>query len=225
MKETRNGVSFLLANMATKYNSKPIYWNKAKTFLIKIDPILKQVITSTHNKYYLTRNCSSFKTLINAIIGQQISVAAASSISKKIHKKIKKITPDRIYNINNSVLKKCGLSRQKINYIKELSNIFVHRPSYFYKLPRLNDQQIIDRLSNIKGIGEWTAQMYLIFQLNRPNVVPLGDLGFVNSMTRLYKVKKTTPNNILKITNTWSPYKTVAVWYIWRIIDTDVVQY
>ena len=67
--------------------------------------------------------------------------------------------------------------------------------------------------------------MYLIFQLNRPNVVPLGDLGFVNSMARLYKVKKPTPNNILKITNTWSPYKTVAVWYIWRIIDADVVQY
>jgi len=74
--------------MAIKYNSKPIYWNKAKSFLIKADPVLKQVITNTHSKYYLTRNCSSFKTLINAIIGQQISVAAASSISKKIHKKI-----------------------------------------------------------------------------------------------------------------------------------------
>ena len=211
--------------MATKYNSKPIYWNKAKNFLTKVDPILKQAIINTSNKHYLTRNCSSFKTLVNAIIGQQISVAAASSISKKIHQNIKRISPYNICNTNNNVLKKCGLSRQKIHYIKELSDIFVHQPSYFYQLPQLNDQQVIEKLSNLKGIGEWTAQMYLIFQLNRPNILPLGDLGFINSMIRLYKIKKPITKNILKITKTWNPYKTVAVWYIWRIIDADVVQY
>tara|TARA_B100001996_G_scaffold113666_1_gene86011 strand:- start:42 stop:677 length:636 start_codon:yes stop_codon:yes gene_type:complete len=211
--------------MAIKYNSKPIYWNKAKKFLIKTDPVIKQVIINTSAKYYLTRNCSSFETLINAIVGQQISVAAAASISKKIRYNIKRISPHNIYKTKNNILKKCGLSRQKISYIKELSDIFVHQPSYFYQLPKLNDQQVINRLSNLKGIGEWTAQMYLIFQLNRSNIIPLGDLGFINSMIKLYKIKKPITKNILKIANRWSPYKTVAVWHIWRIIDADVVQY
>ena len=99
-------------------------------------------------------------------------------------------------------------------------------PKFFYNFKYLTDASIIEELCLFKGIGEWTAQMYLIFQLNRQNVLPLGDLGFINSTVKLYDLPKVNNlKKIIKLSNNWHPYRTVAVWYIWRIIDPDVVQY
>ena len=211
--------------MTTKYNQKPIYWEKAKKYLIKNDPVLRKIIKSINSNNFLLRNSTSFQTLANAIIGQQISVAAASSVLRKLKSKIKIISAKNIYSASKNVLANSGLSRQKITYLKILSEKFVKEPNYFYGFKNLEDDVIISRLCKLKGIGEWTAQMYLIFQLNRPNVLPLADIGFINSATRIYKLNKSKLSDIISISKKWGNYKTVAVWYIWRVIDPEVVQY
>mgnify|MGYP001174379340 FL=1 len=211
--------------MKKNYNQKPDYWDKAKKFLISSDPIIKKVIQNVDNNQYLTSNSTPFQSLANAIIGQQVSVAAASSMLKKLKLEINGYNPSKIKNASSLQLKKAGLSRQKIEYLKLLADSFCKNPKYFTNLKELDDQTVIDKLVKLKGIGEWTAQMYLIFQLNRPNVMPMADVGFINSAKKLYKIKEPVHTNLMKISNKWGKYKTVAVWYIWRIIDPEVVQY
>ena len=208
-----------------KYNRKPIYWDRAKRFLVKSDSLLKKIIQSTDKKQYLTINSTPFQTLANAIIGQQVSVAAASSMLKKLKTEINGLSPAKIRGASECNLKNAGLSRQKIEYLRLLSDHFIRQPGYFSGLKRLDDQQVIDRLIKLKGIGEWTAQMYLIFQLNRPDVMPMADIGFINSAKKLYKINEPVNMNLIEVARNWGNYKTVAVWYIWRIIDPEVVQY
>ena len=212
--------------MLIKYNTRPTYWNKGIKHLKESDPVLREVLGQTSNNIFLTRNCTAFQTLFNAIVGQQISVKAASSISTKIREKIKNIHQDKVYDTPTKIFKNCGLSKQKIIYLKEISEKFINNRNYFSGFKFLDDDTIIQKLCELKGIGKWTAQMYLIFQLNRPNVLPLGDLGFVNSTAKLYKLsKKNNIKKIIEISKKWIPYKTVAVWHIWRIIDVNVIQY
>ena len=211
--------------MNRRYNCKPGYWDDAKRFLKKSDPLMKKIIQTTDNKQYLTINSTPFQTLANAIIGQQVSVAAASSMLSKLKLEINGFSPVKVRNASDTKLKRAGLSRQKIEYLKLLSEQFVKDSRYFSNLKRLEDDLVVDELVKLKGIGEWTAQMYLIFQLNRPNVMPMADIGFLNSAKKLYKIKEPIDKNLLKIAQNWGDYKTVAVWYIWRIIDPEVVQY
>ena len=207
------------------YNTKPVYWEKAKNYLSNNDNIIKKIIQSVDNKHFLTRNSTPFQTLANAIIGQQISVAAASSVLNKLKSNIGGLSPKKLYSANNSMLTNSGLSRQKIEYLSILASKFVTNPDYFYGFKNMSDKDIIDKLCELKGIGEWTAQMYLIFQLNRPDIMPLADIGFVNSAVRIYDIKEPKLENLMKVSEKWGHYKTVAVWYIWRIIDPEVVQY
>ena len=173
-----------------RYNRKPIYWDQAKRFLVKSDSFLKKIIQSTDKKQYLTINSTPFQTLANAIIGQQVSVASASSMLNKLKNEINGISPVKIRGASERNLKNAGLSRQKIEYLRLLSDQFIRQPSYFSGLKRLDDEQVIDKLIKLKGIGEWTAQMYLIFQLNRPDVMPMADIGFINSAKKLYKINE-----------------------------------
>ena len=207
------------------YNTKPVYWEKAKNYLSNNDNIIKKIIQSVDNKHFLTRNSTPFQTLANAIIGQQISVAAASSVLNKLKSNIGGLSPKKLYSANNSMLTNSGLSRQKIEYLSILASKFVTNPDYFYGFKNMSDKDIIDKLCELKGIGEWTAQMYLIFQLNRPDILPLADIGFVNSAVKIYDIKEPKLQNLLEVSEKWGHYKTVAVWYIWRIIDPEVVQY
>ena len=216
---------FFNTTMKRKYNLKPSYWEKAKKFLKSSDPQLKKIMQDTDNKQYLTINSTPFQTLANAIIGQQISVAAASSIFKKLKLQIRAFNPSTIRQASEKQLRNSGLSRQKIEYLKLLADFFIRNPRYFASLKNLDDQSVINELVKLKGIGEWTAQMYLIFQLNRPNVIPMADIGFINSAKKLYRIKEPINKNLLSISERWGAYKTVAVWYIWRIIDPDGVQY
>ena len=211
--------------MNRRYNCKPDYWDDAKSFLKKSDPLMKKIIQTTDNKNYLTINSTPFQTLANAIIGQQVSVAAASSMLSKLKLEINGFSPVKVRNASDTKLKRAGLSRQKIEYLKLLSEQFVRDSRYFNNLKHLEDDLVVNELIKLKGIGEWTAQMYLIFQLNRPNVMPMADIGFLNSAKKLYKIKEPIDKNLLKIAKNWGDYKTVAVWYIWRIIDPEVVQY
>ena len=208
-----------------KYNKKPEYWEKAKKILRKNDPILSKIISATPSNQYLTINKKPFETLANAIIGQQISVMAAASILRKLNNKIQSISGKNINKLHHMTLKSCGLSRQKIQYLRILSNVCCWKPSFFTDLKYLSNENIIAELTKLKGIGEWTAQMYLIFQLNRQDVVPMLDIGFINSFKKIYKIDDVKSKKSEQILQSWKPYSTVAVWYIWRVIDPDVVQY
>ncbi len=208
-----------------KYNIKPLYWEKAKKILKRADPVLRKIISATPDNQYLTINKKPFETLANAIIGQQISVMAAASMLRKLKNKIPSITAKNINNLHHMSLKSCGLSKQKILYLKILSDKCVNNPSFLTSLNNLSNEEIIAELIRLKGVGEWTAQMYLIFQLNRNDVIPMLDIGFVNSFKRIYKIDNINSDRSKKIFQSWKPYSTVAVWYIWRVIDPDVVQY
>ena len=208
-----------------KYNKKPEYWERAKKILRNNDPVLSKIISATPNNQYLTINKKPFETLANAIIGQQISVMAAASILRKLNSKIPSISAKNINKLHHMTLKSCGLSKQKILYLKILSNMCTCKPTFFTDLKHLSNNDIIDELTKLKGIGEWTAQMYLIFQLNRQDVVPMLDIGFINSFKKIYKINDIKSKKSEQILQSWKPYSTVAVWYIWRVIDPDVVQY
>lgn len=208
-----------------KYNKKPEYWERAKKILRNNDPVLSKIISATPNNQYLTINKKPFETLANAIIGQQISVMAAASILRKLNSKIPSISAKNINKLHHMTLKSCGLSKQKILYLKILSNMCTCKPTLFTDLKHLSNNDIIYELTKLKGIGEWTAQMYLIFQLNRQDVVPMLDIGFINSFKKIYKINDIKSKKSEQILQSWKPYSTVAVWYIWRVIDPDVVQY
>ena len=211
--------------MTVKKRTKPEYWEAAKEFLRSKDSILRSVIDNTDDFKHLQRTCTPFQTIANAIIGQQISIAAADSITKRIKRACGTINKDNILKSSPNALKKTGLSNQKIKYLMGLANHVKKNKSFFKTLESQSDLEVSDSLCKLYGVGIWTAEMYLIFQLLRPNILPLGDVGLVNSINRVYNIKKPSMKKIIKISEYWQPYRTVAVWYMWRVIDTDIVEY
>tara|TARA_B100000614_G_scaffold235763_1_gene232856 strand:+ start:128 stop:763 length:636 start_codon:yes stop_codon:yes gene_type:complete len=211
--------------MTVKKRTKPEYWEDAKKFLRSKDSILKSIIDNTDNFNHLQKTCTPFQTVANAIIGQQISIAAAESITKRIKKACGVINKDNILRSSSVVLKKTGLSSQKIKYLKGLANHVEKNKNFFKILETKSDLEVSGKLCELYGVGVWTAEMYLIFQLLRPNVLPLGDIGLINSINKAYNIKNSSIDKIKKISKCWEPYRTVAVWYMWRVIDSDIVEY
>ena len=207
-------------------DTKPYYWDEAKKYLKESDPIISKIIRIQKNDTYLTRKHTIFQTFFKIILGQQISIEAASSIEKRIRKKIKPITPKKIINIADRDLRESGLSFRKIRYIKEIAETYINNSRFFLKLKLLSDSEAIKLLSTLYGIGPWSAEMFLIFQLNRQNILPTGDVGLINSFCKNYQIdKKDFLIKIFKQKDIWEPYCTVATWYLWRDIDEDTVQY
>ena len=212
--------------MNNKYNTKPEYWEKAKKYLIKHDYILRKVIQSVDNKHYLTRNSTPFQTLANAIIGQQISVAAASSVLKKLKLNINGFTPKKVHLAGDTTLKNSGLSRQKVGYLKNLANAFIEKKIKIKTWEKMTDEEIIQDLIQIKGIGRWTAEMFLIFNLCRADIFPLDDIGMIKGLCKLYDIPYPTEREtIINIGKKWKPYRSVATWYLWRSLDPIPVEY
>ena len=204
---------------------KPKYWNKGKLYLSKNDKVLKSIIHS-YPKDYLSINDNYFHCLINSIIGQQISVAAASSIKKRFYLLHKNITPINIMKINNKSFKKVGLSKQKILYIKNISVFFLENKKFIKNINKYDELFIKEKLIEIKGVGNWTADMFLIFSFGSPNIFPDGDLGFLKAISKAYK--KDLPLNInylSKLKKRWSPYNSIATWYLWRSLDPIAINY
>ena len=205
---------------------KPHYWDEATRYLKEADPVISKIIRIQKNDTFLTRNNTTFETFFKIIIGQQISIEAASSIERRIRKKIKSITPKKIINIADSDLRELGLSFRKIKYIKEIAEICINDSKFFLDIKLLSDGEAIKLLSSLYGIGPWSAEMFLIFQLNRQNILPTGDVGLINSFCKNYQIdKKDFLIEVSKQKQIWEPYCTVATWYLWRDIDEDTVQY
>ena len=204
---------------------KPYFWEKAKKDLISKDKKLGKIINN-YPKDFLFSKSDPFYTLARSIIGQQISVRAAQAVWDRYEKKIDKVTAKNTLEIHYMKLKACGLSRQKILYLKSLSRAFVKKEINPKEWDNYNDEEIISELVKIKGIGRWTAEMYLIFNLCRPDVFPADDLGLIKGICNCYSFKyPISKEYALKISNKWKPYRSVATWYFWRSLDPIPVEY
>ena len=204
----------------------PKYWNKAKTYLSKKDNTMKIPIKKYRDKTLTTRK-DIFFSLVKSITGQQISVSAASSVFKKIYKACNgKINPKIVKGISNQKLKKCGLSRQKVKGIKELSIKFVNKSFNPKLIKNMNDEEAIIYLSSLRQIGRWSAEMILLFTFNRENIWPVQDIGLLRAISKNYKKKYLPPKTFInKLYKRFSPYCSVATWYLWRSIDDEPIQY
>ena len=198
------------------------FWEKAKEHLCEKDIKLNNIITSAGN-VYLETSKDPFTTLFNSILGQQISVAAAESIKKRIVSKYK-ITPKSFSNATIDDLRNCGLSRMKIKYLKDLSSKVLNQEILFDEIKLQDDNEVIKSLTKVNGIGNWTAEMFMIFHLGRPNILPIKDIGIINSLVKIYGEDKKNIN-FEKYFLLWSPWNTVASWYLWRNIDQKIISY
>ncbi len=207
-------------------NRPPVYWHKAKKLLSKRDPILRKIINK-FKKGYLTTKKDPFFSLCRTIIGQQISTKAADSIWAKFELKCKKkIVPSTVLKLKSNSLKKAGLSRQKITYLKNIAKSFKKKSFNVKDLKQMNDEQAIIYITKLKGLGVWSAQMFLMFNLNRPNIFPTKDIGLIRAISINYR--KTYPPSIKflnKISKLHSGYLSVFTWYMWRSIDPVDVEY
>ena len=209
--------------------SIPKYWSKAKKYLSKKDKIMSKLIKNYQrpSEIILTSRRDIFFSLCKSIIGQQISVAAANSVFLKFKKKCNnRINPKNVSKLNFKQLKSFGLSRQKVVGIKSLAKQILNKSFNPKLISRMNDEEAIIYLSNLKQIGRWSAEMILLFTYNRPNIWPIQDIGLLRAISKNYN-KKYLPSskfvNLLK--KRFSPYCSVATWYLWRSIDPEPIQY
>ena len=204
----------------------PSYWNRAKKYLSKKDNVMKILIKKYDDTTLSTRK-DIFYSLCKSIIGQQISVAAANSVFKKFNNACKgKITPKNVKKIGMNKLKKCGLSKQKAQGIKELSIKFIDKSFNPKLIKKMNDEEAIQYLSTLRQIGRWSAEMILLFTFNRSNIWPVQDIGLLRAISNNYKKKYLPPQKfVVYLKNKFSPYCSVATWYLWRSIDDEPIQY
>ena len=204
---------------------KPKYWNKGKSYLSNKDKVLKKLIQTYRNEY-LNLNPNYFHSLINSIIGQQISVSAADSMKTKFFKLKRNITPQTVSKLRTKDLRKCGLSRQKILYIRNISKFFLQNKKFIKNINKTSEEEIYSNLIEIKGVGNWTIHMFLMFSYGSSNIFPIGDLGFLKAISKLYKVQLPISERKLKLLyKKWSPYSSQATWYLWRSLDPIPVNY
>ena len=205
---------------------KPSYWNKAKSILSKKDKVMKKLIQSYKDGALVTRN-DVFFSLCKSIIGQQISVAAANSVFLKFEKSCNgKINAKNVNKLSFQTLKKCGLSRQKVRGIKDLAKKIITKEFKPNLIKKMNDEEAIEYLSNLKQIGRWSAEMILLFTFNRSNIWPMQDIGLLRAISNNYKKKYFPPKTFLsKLYKKFTPYCSVATWYLWRSIDDEPIQY
>jgi len=209
--------------------SVPKYWNKAKRYLSKKDKIISKLIKSyqSPSETILTTRRDIFYSLCKSIIGQQISVAAANSVFLKFKKKCKnKINAKNVSRLTFSQLKSCGLSRQKVLGIKSLAKQTIEKTFNPKLIVKMTDEEAIDYLSNLRQIGRWSAEMILLFTFNRSNIWPVQDIGLLRAISKNYKKKYLPPEKFVKLLKKrFTPYCSVATWYLWRSIDPEPIQY
>jgi len=204
----------------------PAYWQKAKITLSKRDTVLKKIIKK-YNRGFLTTRNNPFFSLCRTIIGQQISTKAADSIWSKFEKKCKKrIVPDKVLKIPSNSLKKAGLSRQKVKYLKNIAKNFKNKSFNVRELKKMKDEDAINYIIKLKGLGVWSAEMFLMFNLNRPDIFPIKDIGLLRAISKNYNTTYPPSKRFLdKISRLHSGYRTVFTWYMWKSIDPVDVDY
>ena len=207
----------------------PKYWNKAKKYLSKRDKTMSRLIKNykSPSEVILTSRRDIFFSLCKSIIGQQISVAAANSVFLTFKKKCNnKVTAKIVSKLTFNQLKKCGLSRQKVLGIKSLSEKMLNKSFNPKLILKMNDDDAISYLSELRQIGKWSAEMILLFTFNRPNIWPIQDIGLLRAISKNYKKNYLPPEKFVEtLKKRFSPYCSVATWYLWRSIDPEPIQY
>jgi len=204
----------------------PKYWAKAKRILSKRDKVMKALINNYKDGNLITRN-DVFFSLCKSIIGQQISVAAANSVFLKFKKKCRnKINANTVSKLSFSSLKSCGLSKLKVKGIQDLAKRTLNKSFKPSLIKKMTDEEAIEYLSELRQIGRWSAEMILLFTFNRSNIWPLQDIGLLRAVSNNYKKKYFPPKSFLeKLYKKFTPYCSVATWYLWRSIDDEPIQY
>ncbi|GKS68122.1 DNA-3-methyladenine glycosylase II [Nitrosomonas sp. PY1] len=203
----------------------PSYWEQATIELAQNDAVLRNLIHCFKQEKIVSRGCA-FTTLARSIVGQQISVKAAESVWQKIMSNVPGFSPAAILTSQDELLRSCGLSRQKITYLRDLAQYFTHTPHPECAWATLTDQALVTELTQIKGIGRWTAEMFLIFHMQRPDVLPLDDIGLQRAISRYYNDNQPIDKKKMnEIALPWRPWRSVATWYLWRALDPLPVEY
>lgn len=204
---------------------KPEYWERAKRALARKDPVLGAIMRE-HPKVYMMPRGEPFFTLARAICGQQISVKAAQSVWDRLVVCCSRIEPRAVLAKKRTELRACGLSDRKVEYIADLAQHFADGRIHVHKWPAMSDEEIIEELTEVRGIGRWTAEMFLMFNLLRPDVFPLDDLGLQKGIRLAYfKGRKISLKTMRKLGESWRPWRSVATWYLWRSLDPVPVEY
>ena len=207
----------------------PKYWNIAKRYLSKKDKVMSRLIKNyqSPNEIILTSRRDIFFSLCKSIIGQQISVAAANSVFLKFKKKCdNKINPKTVSKLSATQLKRCGLSRQKVLGIKSLAKQILNKSFNPKLIKNMSDEEAIDYLSNLRQIGRWSAEMILLFTYNRSDIWPVQDIGLLRAISKNYNKRYLPPEKFVSLLKKrFSPYCSVATWYLWRSIDPEPIQY
>ena len=203
----------------------PCYWEEARADLIKRDRILRRLIPK-HPDGFLASRGDPFITLARAITGQQISVKAAQAVWDRVATAVPRMTPAAIIKTGSVPLLACGLSKRKSEYILDLAIQFKERQVHPDKWSTMPDEDVIAELVGIRGIGRWTAEMFLIFHMLRPDVLPLDDIGLLKAISQHYfSGEPVSRHEAREVAENWMPWRTVATWYMWRSLDPLPVDY
>jgi len=207
----------------------PKYWNTAKKYLSKRDKVMSKLIRNYQgpSETILTSRRDIFFSLCKSIIGQQISVAAANAVFLKFKKKCNnRINVKTVSNLTFYQIKSCGLSRLKVFGIKSLAKQIIDKSFNPKLISNMDDEEAIIYLSNLRQIGRWSAEMILLFTYNRSNIWPIQDIGLLRAVSKNYKKKYLPPEKFVNnLKKKFSPYCSVATWYLWRSIDPEPIQY
>ena len=204
---------------------KPDYWDRAKRALSRNDPVMAAIIRR-HPRVHLEPRGEPFHTLARAIVGQQISVKAAQSVWERFSGLTSRVRPERILELNTPEIRACGLSGRKCEYIQDLAQRFADGRVHVHRWPQMTDDEVIADLTQVRGIGRWTAEMFLMFNLLRPDVFPLDDLGLQKGLRLSYhQGRKISLQTMRRRGETWRPWRSVATWYLWRSLDPVPVEY
>ena len=203
----------------------PVYWQDACKHLMKKDRVMKRLIPS-FGKACLQSRGDAFMTLARSVVGQQISVKAAQTVWDRFAKLPEQVTPAQVLRLKIDDMRSAGLSARKVEYLVDLALHFDNGAVHVDAWTGMDDEAIIDELVAIRGIGRWTAEMFLIFHLMRPNVLPLDDVGLINGISKCYfSGDVVSRSDAREVALAWAPYRTVATWYIWRSLDPAPVDY
>jgi DNA-3-methyladenine glycosylase II len=201
-------------------NTAPDYWMEACKHLVKKDRVMKRLIPQYPDTTLQSRG-DAFSTLARSIVGQQISVKAAQTVWHRFEALLKQMTPASVLKLKVDDMRAAGLSARKVEYLVDLSIHFDAGTVHVKDWQAMDDEAIIAELVAIRGIGRWTAEMFLMFYLRRPNVLPLDDVGLINGIAKNYfSGESVSRSDVREVAAAWAPYCSVATWYIWRSLDT-----
>lgn len=201
-----------------------IDYARATRLLARRDPVLRELMRAQGPCGLAARqHLDPFKALTRAIVGQQLSAKAAATIFSRFEALFDAFpTPAQVLAVPDERLRGVGLSGQKLGYLRDLCRRIIEGELPLDVLERLDDDAVIETLTKVKGVGRWTAEMFLIFRLQRPDVLPVGDLGIVKAVQRAYKLRKApSPDRLTRIGEAWRPYRSVACWYLWASLNND----